>query len=779
MLVRQSLRKWNYQAPKGAQALLFHPDNPNKIWFRGGGETHWLTEDSGGTYKAVKGPAGHTGVIAIRMHPVETDWFLVMARRWACWSEDAASKRACADDLFLTQDFGKSWTNLTAKASGRILSFSDFDWGWSKTKDEHSHSPSYSKETILATVFENRAEVRRHLETHGTALAAGWDRLVDFVRSHDLFHSAHTKVVPCGNQFEIMNNRLFLAVAEQCGQAKASASSSSAQPGASGVKLKISRDYGASFADACFPTPLTERGYSVVEASAAGAAFVNVDYAQGSRAAPYGDVLVSDANLTLFSLSLRRNARSLAGAVDFAAVQGIEGVYIVNQYDDDDEDVGGRARTHAGVGTAEETAIERTTTKVTFNHGGKWETLKAPPRDSAGKPIACAARDGCSLHLHGTTSWVGGLGFAFVYSHASTPGLVISTGNVGEFLYQDSTVNTYLSRDAGQTWEEMAKGAFIYEFGDSGGVIVMAQHGVQGPTGAVRYSLDEGLSWTTLPIGGGKAGGVDAFDVFNVRVEPDNMGRKFIVQGLTHAESEGAARKGVLVGINFGEGFPEFKLCQPADYEWWTPSTSRCILGRNISMQRQARTSKCWNGDTYFRPASRSAPCACTDDDYQCDYGTELLSGRCQPILGFSPDTCPVLKSRGYAYSPTWQRLIAGDQCEGGEVRAAGKYQAAPPPGGGHGFFSAAAHFLGGVALVAALGAAVLALLAYRGLLPPGVVERLPILERLQAARGGVGFSSLSDEFGLGGDEDEHLPPGAELKARREFVRSNGWSLVN
>lgn len=36
---------------------------------------------------------------------------------------------SCGFDLFLTQDFGASWTNLTANSAGRVSSFRDFDWG--------------------------------------------------------------------------------------------------------------------------------------------------------------------------------------------------------------------------------------------------------------------------------------------------------------------------------------------------------------------------------------------------------------------------------------------------------------------------------------------------------------------------------------------------------------------------------------------------------------------------------------------------------------------------
>lgn len=35
----------------------------------------------------------------------------------------------CAYDLFVTKDFGSSWTNLTEASKGRVTSFRDFEWG--------------------------------------------------------------------------------------------------------------------------------------------------------------------------------------------------------------------------------------------------------------------------------------------------------------------------------------------------------------------------------------------------------------------------------------------------------------------------------------------------------------------------------------------------------------------------------------------------------------------------------------------------------------------------
>ena len=36
----------------------------------------------------------------------------------------------------------------------------------------------------------------------------GWDKDLHFVRSDDLWHSQHTKLVACANQFEVVGQRV-------------------------------------------------------------------------------------------------------------------------------------------------------------------------------------------------------------------------------------------------------------------------------------------------------------------------------------------------------------------------------------------------------------------------------------------------------------------------------------------------------------------------------------------------------------------------------------------
>lgn len=76
---------------------------------------------------------------------------------------------------------------------------------------------------------------------------------------------------------------------------------------------------------------------------------------------------------------------------------------------------------------------------------------------------------------------------------------MMAVGNVGEHLAPYTESDTFLTRDGGFTWEEIRKDAHMYEFGDSGAVLVIAND--EKPTDRVLYSTDEGLSWKEYNIG--------------------------------------------------------------------------------------------------------------------------------------------------------------------------------------------------------------------------------------------------------------------------------------
>lgn len=210
-----------------------------------------------------------------------------------------------------------------------------------------------------------------------------------------------------------------------------------------------------------------------------------------------GNVYISDAKGLRFSLSLPNNIRTSTGECEFDKVLSVEGVYLANFRDtsdrnqtvsgpndtvasgtdgSDEDDSGGLGagpeveRKHASVSRkAKVESVVRTV--ISFDKGGVWSYLKPPKVDSRGKRIDCPPNS-CFLHLNGITRFNE---YAPFYSVENALGLIMGTGNVGPHLRNEpNEINTYLSRDGGLTWIEAHKGAFIYEMGDHGGLLVMA-----------------------------------------------------------------------------------------------------------------------------------------------------------------------------------------------------------------------------------------------------------------------------------------------------------------
>ena len=138
----------------------------------------------------------------------------------------------------------------------------------------------------------------------------------------------------------------------------------------------------------------------------------------------------------------------------------------------------------------------------------------------------------------------------------------MAVGNAGPHL--DSAADslcTWLSRDGGRSWTDVAPRASIYEFGNSGGVILSARHEADGPTDTISFSADGGkerreerrrrevfffvsssskkkkdslVSFLQTRQSGHCFHEVrlsEAIDVQNIRVEPDGAAHVFVVRG--------------------------------------------------------------------------------------------------------------------------------------------------------------------------------------------------------------------------------------------------------
>ena len=94
-----------------------------------------------------------------------------------------------------------------------------------------------------------------------------------------------------------------------------------------------------------------------------------------------------------------------------------------------------------------------------------------------------------------------------------------------------------------------------------------------------------------------------------------------------------------------------FPTCDPAkDYELWTPTPpgapGACILGRNYTMQRRRRDSRCLNKADFERTETKETACPCDEAfDTECQFGSELVLefGECNQMKDVDLTTCPAL----------------------------------------------------------------------------------------------------------------------------------------
>lgn len=182
-----------------------------------------------------------------------------------------------------------------------------------------------------------------------------------------------------------------------------------------------------------------------------GSVFINVFHkAHGTE--PFGDVYLSDATGTRYSVSLFGNRRR-GNECDFHKLASLEGVYIANI-------VTVTSRQEEACQKCQSVDCDKNCkymSVITYDKGGEWRPISAPEKDVFGKPVKCPSKipgtGKCPLHLHGFIAHDS----AKIHSHKDAVGLVLATGNVGSHLAMNSDVNTYFSRDGGLTWKEIAR----------------------------------------------------------------------------------------------------------------------------------------------------------------------------------------------------------------------------------------------------------------------------------------------------------------------------------
>merc|ERR1719163_1637532 len=522
----------------------------------------------------------------------------------------AGERVNCSMEVYLSTDFGKQWKPVTSYVA-------QFDWA---PAIDGVLKAGMQKESMFLVTYE---------EKKGNQPFGVWSSKANFVRSDDLWKTNYM-LLPRGNRFLFLDRFLFVAVVNKHHENQ--------------VNLYVAdvSDGGKTFKKARLPFQLTEHSYTILDTSE-GSVFLHVNH--GDYHTGYGNIYLSDAEGLRFALSLRHNKRDAQGRCDFEKLQGIEGIYITNEQINAEADLDG--------GRHEKPRLR---TKITFDKGGKWQTLKPPLTTDKGRDFPCRQDDdpACSLHLHGVTdSW------GPFYSSKNAIGLVMATGNVGHHLSsKEDEVHTFFSRDAGLSWSMVRQGSHIYEYGDHGAIIVIADD--RKASTEVYFSWDEAMTWNELHYTD------SATEIENIVIEPMATSQVFVMYG-----SRGDT--GMLFQLDFrsmhenqckgveNAGDPQ------SDYELWTPSDGRfgtkCLLGHQVRYTRRRRASTCYNSQEYERVEFRKN-CPCAEEDYECDFGYERSSdnGPCVAIMAIS--NAPPKECSGFYTVSNGYRLIAGDSCD-------------------------------------------------------------------------------------------------------------------
>ncbi|KAI3629041.1 hypothetical protein CBS9595_000113 [Malassezia furfur] len=395
---------------------------------------------------------------------------------------------------------------------------------------------------------------------------------------------------------------------------------------------------------------LAHHAFTVLD-SVTRAVFLHVS-TQTAQRREWGDLVKSNSNGTYYALSLQRVNRDAHGYVDFEKMQGIDGIALANIVANPDE-----------AAVSGQKALQ---TRITHNDGGRWAELVPPARDALGAPYACDAV-GCSLHLHGV------LERPDVQMTTSTPaaaGFMLGVGNVGRALVPYRDGDTFLTRDAGFTWEEVHKDAHKWAFGDHGALLLLVDD--ERPTDEVLYSLDQGRTWTAFKLG-------ERMRVLTIDAVPEESKRRFVLFGhTTHAQP-----RALSVFLDFAAVLPRKCVfdnnADKSDFERWSPSEQReetCLFGARRWYWRRKRERTCFVGDDVPALPVTYETCACTDADFECAFNhyRDPTTHACVPYANTPrlPADVDAQCARdapdydGYWYEATNVRKVPLSRCRGG-----------------------------------------------------------------------------------------------------------------
>ena len=369
---------------------------------------------------------------------------------------------------------------------------------------------------------------------------------------------------------------------------------------------------------------LEEDAYTVLESTNYS---IQVDVMTTMSTNAMGVLFTSNSNGTYFTRNIEHTNRNYRGLVDFEKVQGIQGIVIVNVVDN-------WKKVEADPHTPKEIK-----SLISFDDGRNWNPLTADDEE---------------IHLHSVTD-ISNTGRVF---SSPAPGVVMAVGNRGKKLKSYKDGDLYVSDDAGMTWRLAQRGPHKYEFGDRGSLLMAIPD--EDSTDKFSYSINHGKDWKEADLGKRVRAQV-------LTTTPDSTSLKFILFAYV---GRGMDTEYTAYSINFEDLHEE--TCKDSDFEKWYARVDEkgeptCIMGHKQWYRRRKPDADCFVDKEFEDPVPEYEPCACTKQDFECDYDfiPSEDKDKCMPAPGtkFSHVEGECAKEDDTYLGSSGFRQIPGNDC--------------------------------------------------------------------------------------------------------------------